>query len=54
MAPYVSDWTKPGTLVKSLGAPFWGSLKPTGDFHADFRALSRDGQQVCAHADEVD
>ena len=30
---YVSDWRAPGKLVASLGAPFWGNLKPTaGDF----------------------
>ncbi|EOD04500.1 hypothetical protein EMIHUDRAFT_107666 [Emiliania huxleyi CCMP1516] len=30
---YVSDWMAPGKLVASLGAPFWGNLKPTaGDF----------------------
>jgi AGZA family xanthine/uracil permease-like MFS transporter len=30
---YVTDWKNPGTLAKSWGMPFWGSLKPTaGDF----------------------
>lgn len=27
---YVSDWSNPSALVKSLGMPFWGNLKPTG------------------------
>ena len=35
--PYVSDWTQPAKLGKSLGMPFWGNLKPVigvsgGDF----------------------
>ena len=26
--PYESDWAKPAKLVKSMGMPFWGNLKP--------------------------
>lgn len=26
---YKSDWANPPALLRSLGMPFWGSLKPT-------------------------
>jgi AGZA family xanthine/uracil permease-like MFS transporter len=38
--PYQSDWTNPGKLLKSMGAPFWGKLKPViGEKGGDFTCL---------------